>query len=154
MMLLACSALAVALPAAAQSYGRDGYYDRYGPQYDRGNGYGYGNGYLNGYGEGGWGSPGVRRQLVQLNQQVQADYQNRIIGDRVARAFTNRIQELNRAEVRAREKNRGELRPDQSRDLRVAVVQVQRDLEQYEQQSSAGYGYRGGFGYTYGYDRR
>lgn len=133
-LILACSALAVALPAAAQPYGgRD-------PAYGGGD-----RGYERGF-ERDWGrrGGGFERELQQINRQTQNDWERGVIGKKVAKAFFNRIQELQRAENRAREKNGGWLDPQQTRDMRQAVEQVRRDLAQHEGQ------YRGG----YGYDRR
>lgn len=135
MLVLACSALAVALPAAAQNYGgRDPNYG--GGAYDRG----YDRGFDREWGRRGG---GFERELQQLNRQTQADWERGVIGKKVAKAFFNRIQELQRAENRARDKNGGWLDPQQTRDMRRAVEQVRRDLAQHESQ------YRGGYGYDY-----
>ena len=133
MMLLATAAVAIAAPAMAQpNYGYDRGYDQ--------RGYNQGYDQRGGYRDAG---RGVQRDLLQLNNRVQIDMQRGSISNRIARAFFKRIADLQRAESRARDKNGGWLRPDQARDLQVAVNRVQNDLRQNENQYGNGYGYRG-----------
>ena len=128
----AAATLAIAAPAFAQP-GYNGYDNRGYDQRSDQRGW-------NDYGR------GVQRELAQLNNQVQVDFQRGIIGKKVAKAFFNRIRDLQRAEARARDKNGGRLNGQQSRDLQVAVNRVQGDLRQHEMQYGGGYGNR--------YDRR
>jgi hypothetical protein len=137
MLLLASAAVAIAAPAMAQpGYGYDRGYDQrgYNQRNDRG------------YDQRGWnnrdGGRGVQRDLLHLNNRVQIDMQRGSISNRVARAFFKRIADLQRAESRARDKNGGWLRPDQARDLQIAVDRVQNDLRQHENQYGNGYGNR------------
>jgi hypothetical protein len=129
MLAMTIAAVAIAAPAMAQSYG----YDRYGGYSDRT------------YDQrGGWNRDNGRdmqRNLIQLNRQVQNDLQTGVISRRVAKAFFNRIQELQRADARARDKNGGWLRPDQARDMQVAVARMHDDLRSNENQYGQGYGY-------------
>jgi hypothetical protein len=73
-------------------------------------------------------SADFQRELVQINNRVEEDFRRGIISKKVAKAFFNRIQELQKAEGRARQKNGGYLRPDQRRDMDAAIDRVRSDL--------------------------
>ncbi|MDB5452914.1 MAG: hypothetical protein JWO33_1492 [Caulobacteraceae bacterium] len=138
-LVLALSTLAVAVPAAAQPQGGPGYQS---PGADRRGDFGRGD---SGRGDFGRDSDrrgdngrdydrrGFERELQQLNRRVEEDLNRGVVGKKVAKAFFNRIQELQRAEARARAKNGGWLRPDQRRDMDAAVEKVRSDLRLHEQ---------------------
>jgi len=119
LLVLACSTLAAAAaPAFAQppgGYGPAGD-DRRGPDrdYDRR--------------EDDRRSQDFQRELAQLNSRVEDDFRRGILSKKVAKAFFNRIQELQKAEGRARQKNGGWLRRDQRRDMDDAIDRVRSDL--------------------------
>jgi len=122
LLVLACSTLtAVAAPAFAQppgGFGPPGA-DRRGPDRDD-----------RGYDrrEDDRRSQDFQRELAQINSRVEDDFRRGILGKRVAKAFFNRIQELQKAEGRARQKNGGWLRRDQRRDMDNAIDKVRADL--------------------------
>jgi len=131
LLVLACSTLAAAAaPAFAQppgGYGppgadRRGDYDRRGD--DRRNDDRR--------------SADFQRELVQINNRVEEDFRRGIISKKVAKAFFNRIQELQKAEGRARQKNGGYLRPDQRRDMDNAIDRVRSDLRLNEDRGGRG----------------
>jgi hypothetical protein len=128
-LVLALSTLAVALPAAAQPQGGQGYQP---PGADRRGDFGRDNDRRGDNGRD-YDRRGFERELQQLNRRVEEDFNRGVIGKKVAKAFFNRIQELQRAEARARAKNGGWLRPDQRRDMDAAVDQVRSDLRLHEQ---------------------
>ena len=124
LLVLACSTLAAAAaPAFAQppgGYGPAGADrrgdDRRGPDrdYDRR--------------EDDRRSQDFQRELARINSRVEDDFRRGILSKKVAKAFFNRIQELQKAEGRARQKNGGYLRPDQRRDMDSAIERVRSDL--------------------------
>ena len=121
LLVLACSTLAAAAaPALAQppgGFGPPGS-DRRGD--DRGRDFDRRNDERR--------SADFQRELVQINNRVEEDFRRGIISKKVAKAFFNRIQELQKAEGRARQKNGGYLRPDQRRDMDNAIDRVRSDL--------------------------
>lgn len=129
MLVLACTTLAVAAPAFAQPQGPGPGYN--GQNYDRRDD-------RRDDRRGDQRGPDIQRDLLQINSRVEADLNRGVISKRVAKAFFNRIQELQRAERRAREKNGGYLRPDQRRDMQVAIDRVQSDLRLNEDRGGRG----------------
>lgn len=83
-------------------------------------------------------SADFQRELVQINNRVEEDFRRGIISKKVAKAFFNRIQELQKAEGRARQKNGGYLRPDQRRDMDSAIDRVRSDLRLNEDRGGRG----------------
>jgi hypothetical protein len=83
-------------------------------------------------------SADFQRELVQINNRVEEDFRRGIISKKVAKAFFNRIQELQKAEGRARQKNGGYLRPDQRRDMDNAIDRVRSDLRLNEDRGGRG----------------
>jgi hypothetical protein len=124
MLVLAVSTLAVAAPALAQPPGHSGQpgYDRRGP--DRNDDRRGGD---------------FQRDLAQLNDRVERDFQRGIISKKVAKAFFSRIKELQKAEGTARGKNGGRLSPGQRRDMDVAIDRVRDDLRLNEERGGRGY---------------
>ena len=84
-------------------------------------------------------SADFQRELVQINNRVEEDFRRGVISKKVAKAFFNRIQELQKAEGRARQKNGGYLRPDQRRDMDRAIDQVRSDLRLNEDRGGRGH---------------
>ena len=83
-------------------------------------------------------SADFQRELVQINNRVEEDFRRGIISKKVAKAFFNRIQELQKAEGRARQKDGGYLRPDQRRDMDNAIDRVRSDLRLNEDRGGRG----------------
>jgi Ni/Co efflux regulator RcnB len=131
LIVLAAAATAIALPAAAQgptfaAPGPQRYDERHDDHRDRDRGRDYDR-------------AGFARELNQIHRRVEEDFNRGVIGKKVAKAFFNRIGELQHAEQRAREKNGGWLRPDQRRDMDAAVDKVRSDLRLHEQRSGRRY---------------
>jgi hypothetical protein len=122
LLALACTTLAtVAPPVLAQPAGPPHVHDRRGPDRDferwRGD---------------------FQRQLSDLQARVTQDFRRGILSKKVTKAFDKRIQELQHAERRAREKNGGYLRPDQRRDMDAAIDRVRSDLRLNEERVGRG----------------
>lgn len=136
--LAAASALAIALPAAAQPGYYGGYDPRYGQRYD--NGYGYG-GY--GYADG--------RQMVteadRLRQQIDIDRQQGRMNSREYNKFRSNIDSFRTRAIRVSDRYRGGVDPNQARALDQELYRLQRWYYDFQREHPERYAYGYGNGY-------
>lgn len=123
MVVLACSTLAVALPAAAQPFGPPRGPDRYDGR-DRG----YGRSFMD--------------ELVELNRLADRDYQAGRMSKSTYKDFVKRVQKLAKADAKARDRNGGRLTPDQYRSMAEGVDRLRGDYRNISQSYPGGYGRR------------
>lgn len=126
--LAAFSALAVALPAAAQPYG--GGYDRGHGGYDRG----YGGGYDRGYGS------DIRRDIERLDTRIDRSYANRTISRREHSRLEGMVMQL-RYQYRTFMRD-GRLSRWERSDLETRIQRVTYALRAERRDDD---GYRGGY---------
>jgi hypothetical protein len=140
--LAAASALAIALPAAAQpGYPYGGYDPRYGRGYDQG--YGYDNGYGYGYANG-------QRYIAEadrLRRQIDIDRQQGRMNSREYNKFRSNIDSFRNRAIRVSDRYRGGVDPYQTRDLDQELYRLQRWYYDFQREHPERYAYGYGNGY-------